>query len=239
MKFIFLILFSLTSVRCSALPAGGTKEIKASMILKKIDVGENVYLDNCIVWGDLDFTALKNRSKITPAIWQSYVVGSLTFDKCIFMGKVTTYGKSPVTTTYFARNLTFIHCDFRGEMDFSESIIEGNVFITGSVFHKTANWQGTYFKHKIAYFNEAKFEEDALFQNTVFVGDVNFMDVVFEKNAMFQKAKAGGLMMFGAVKFNGYADFSYVRAAESIFKYAKFKQRYDFSYSNMGELEIN
>jgi uncharacterized protein YjbI with pentapeptide repeats len=217
---------------------GGLREMKASEIVRQLNAGKNIHIDSCLIWDDLNFTQLADRNTIAPAIGQVYVGQSVTFTNCVFVGKVSAFDAASSTGVMFARNLSFVRCDFRGEVDFTETIVEGNVFLTGSSFCKKANWQGAYFKHKKTYFNETKFEDEALFQNTVFAGDVSFMDAVFDSTATFQKAKVAGLMMFGNVKFNGYADFSYVKATESIFNYTVFKGRYDFDYSQGIEQSI-
>jgi uncharacterized protein YjbI with pentapeptide repeats len=238
--FIIMILISAVPWNCSGKGGGRTAEVQAADILKRIDAGENIWLDSCIVWGDMDFTTLADCNRITPSLGQVYVRSSISFNHCFFMGKVKAHSALPsAIAVHFARNLTFTDCDFRGETDFSGCTVEGNVFFSGSKFNREADWQGAHFKYRAVYFDNTVFEGEALFQNAVFAGGVNFLEASFSKNAMFQKAVAGGLMMFGAAKFGGYADFSYVRAAESIFKYAQFSQRYDVSHSNIKIVKDN
>jgi len=227
-------LLALTTAGCSPRITGtGIRKVQATHILALLNEGKHVYLDSCIVWGDLDFTTLRNRNPITPNLTQVFVDASVTFANCIFVNKVKAYDAAGGVCVDFAHNLSFTGCDFRGEVDFSESIVEGKAFFTGSTFRSATRWQGIHFRHSKTYFNETRFEGDALFQNTVFAGDANFMHAVFGASAMFQKVVAGGLLFFGDAQFNGYADFSYVRAVESIFRYAQFNDRYDFSYSNL------
>lgn len=227
---------------CSAQkPVQNAREVQATGILAQLDKGKHVYLDSCIVWGDLDFTALRNRNRISGNLVQVFAGQSVTFNGCTFMGKVKAFDPAAGICVEFMHNLSFTGCDFRKDADFTEAIVSGNAFFTGSVFRGKANWQGAYFRHKKTYFNEARFEGEALFQQAVFAGDANFMHTVFDSTAMFQKTGAGGLLFFGNARFNGYADFTYAHAAESIFKYAEFKGRYDFAYSqlNADELRIN
>jgi uncharacterized protein YjbI with pentapeptide repeats len=209
------------------------REIKASAIIAQLNAGKHIYLTHCIVWGDLDFTTLRNRNRISNNLTQVFVDQSITFDDCIFINQVKAYDATAGVCVEFAHNLSFIGCDFRGEVDFTESIVGGHLFFTGSVFRGIAHFQGAHFRHKKTYFNETQFEDEALFQNAVFAGDASFMHAVFDSSALFQKVVAGGLMFFGNVRFNGYADFTYARAAESIFRYAQFNGRSDFSDSNL------
>ena len=235
MKRIFTILMMIQlATGCSAqTPKNDHRELKASYIIDQLNKGKHIYLENCIVWGDMDFTTLRNRNRIAANLTQVFVNQSITFNRCIFLGKVKTFDPSKGISVEFAHNLSFTHCDFRSEVDFSESIVNGNVIFTGTIFRAPAKLQGVHFRHKKTYFNETQFEDEALFQNAIFAGDVNFLHAVFNASAMFQKAVSGGLMFFGDVRFDGYADFSYTRAAESIFKDAQFNGRYDFDYSNI------
>ncbi|MDR2234476.1 MAG: pentapeptide repeat-containing protein [Tannerella sp.] len=234
MKKIYMLMVALMTISgCSAgRPALKGRELQASQIITLLNAGEHIYVDSCIIWGSLDFTKLNNRNRIADNLTQVFVNQSVTFNNCIFIDSVKAFDASGVCVE-FAHNLSFTTCDFRSPVDFTECIIQGNAFFTGAAFRKDASWQGAHFRHKKVYFNETEFEGDALFQNAVFAGDANFLHSVFAADAMFQKAVAGGLMFFGNTRFNGYADFTYVRAAQSIFKYAEFNGRSDFSYSNL------
>jgi uncharacterized protein YjbI with pentapeptide repeats len=207
---------------------GGPHDVQATDIIAQLNKGANIDIDSCVVWGDLDFTLLDGISRIAPSMRQARVDAYITFTDCVFIGKVTAFGKTLTGGTVFSRNLSFVRCDFRDEVDFTESVIEGNVFLTGSTFRKKASWQGAGFRHRKVYFNETKFESEALFQNAVFAGDVNFMNSVFDSVASFQKARTAGTMMFGNVRFDGYADFSHAKTGKSIFNYAVFNHRKDF-----------
>ncbi|MDR2972706.1 MAG: hypothetical protein LBU83_12405 [Bacteroidales bacterium] len=223
-----------TVVGCSSTTVTtGIRDIQASFIIEQLNEGKHVYLDSCIVWGDLDFTILNNRNPIASNLTQVFVERSITFTNCVFLGKVKAFDGTSGISVEFAHNLSFTGCDFRSEVDFSEVIVGGPAFFTGSKFRDMALFQGAHFRHKKVYFNEMLFEGDALFQNVIFAGEVNFLHTVFNASAMFQKVIAGGLMFFGDVRFDGYADFTYARAPESIFRYAKFNQRYDFGDSNI------
>lgn len=235
-KYLFLLLTSaLLTGGCSAqnVPQSRSSDVQASEVLARLERGEQVYYDSCTVWGDLDFTVLRHRNRIASHLTQVFVEQSVTFVGCVFTGKVKASDAATGTSVVFGRNLTFTGCDFRDDVDFAEADVAGNVFFTGTVFRGKTNMQGAYFRHRKAYFNEAKFEGEALFQNTVFTGDANFMHTVFGASAMFQKARIGALAMFGATQFDGYADFTYVHAAEAIFNYARFNNRKDFEGGNI------
>lgn len=244
MKSLFISILTVATLipACSAkLPKTGVREAQASYVIKQLNAGKHVYLDSCIVWGDLDFTSLNNRNRIATNLTQVFVNQSVTFTNCVFVDRVKAFDAQKGVNVEFAHNITFTGCDFRGEVDFTESMVCGHVFFNGSVFRSTVKMQGAHFRHKKTYFSETKFEDEALFQNAIFAGDVNFLHAVFSKSAMFQKTVAGGLMFFGNARFKEYADFTYTRAAEAIFRYAEFNGRYDFSYSSLNAegLDVN
>ncbi|MDR2586510.1 MAG: pentapeptide repeat-containing protein [Prevotellaceae bacterium] len=213
-------------------------EIQASSIIKQLNAGKHLCIEHSIIWGDLDFTKLNNRNKIAGNLTQVFISQSITFVDCIFLGNIRAYDAKAGISVEFMHNLSFTGCDFRGDVDFTESIVGGHTFFTRTVFRGDGRFQGTHFRHKKAYFNETRFEGEALFQNAVFAGDANFLHAVFESSAMFQKTVVGGLFFLGNAQFNGYADFTYARAVESIFRYAKFGNRYDFSDSNLNADQI-
>ena len=214
-------------------PKQGIREVQAKTIIEQLNKGNHLYLDSCIVWGDLDFTTLNNRNRIAANLTQIFVNQSITFTNCVFINKIKAFDGAKGLCMEFAHNLSFTGCDFRSEVDFSESIVHGHAFFTGSTFRAVTKMQGAHFRHKKTYFTETKFEEEALFQNAVFTGDAHFLHAIFSADAMFQKVIVGGLLFFGDARFDGYADFTYAYAFESIFRYAQFNGRYDFDYSRL------
>ena len=104
--------------------------------MEHIGRGEHLYLDSCIVWGDLDFTKLPNRNRISSNLTQVFVESSVTFHDCLFVGEVRAFDSEAGICVGFAPNPRFTQFDFREEADFTEAIVEGRVFFTGSLFHK-------------------------------------------------------------------------------------------------------
>ena len=238
MRYLFInIIIALVPLNaCSAstnTKKQGVREMQAREIITQLDKGKHVFIDSCIIWGDLDFTKLRDRNRIASNLTQVFVNQSITFDGCVFMGKVKGFDSERGVCVEFMHNLSFTGCDFRSDVELTEITVNGNAFFTNSVFRGKANLQGAYFRHKKVYFNSAKFEGEALFQNVTFMGDAYFMHTSFSLSAMFQKANALGLMFFGNTSFGGYTDFSYSRAYKSIFNYVEFKDRYDFGSSQL------
>ena len=211
----------------------GSRDIQASEIIAQLDNGKHVYMDSCIIWGDLDFTRLRDRNRIASNLTRVFVNQSVSFNECTFMGEVKGFDTEKGVSVEFMYNLSFIGCDFQDDVDFTEITVRSNAFFSNSVFRGKANMQGAYFWHKKVYFSSVIFEGDALFQNVIFMGDAYFLHTNFSMSAMFQKTNAMGLLFFGNTSFNGYADFTYARALKSIFNYSEFYNRYDFGSSQL------
>ena len=234
--FIYIIIVLIPFSSCSGstnIKKKGSRDIQASEIITLLDKGKHIYLDSCIIMGDLDFTKLRDRNRIASNLTQVFVKQSITFNGCIFMGEVKGFDAQNGICLDFMHNLCFVGCDFRNDVDLTEIVVRGNVFFSNSVFRGKANFQGAYFWHKKVYFSSVNFEGDALFQNAIFMGDAYFLHAGFSSSAMFQKTTAMGLMFFGNTSFNGYADFTYARAFRSVFNYAEFHDRYDFGSSQI------
>lgn len=241
-RLVSIIGLSLFVLACSSQKKymGERKEYNSSNIIEMLNAGRHVYLDSCVIWGDLDFTTTKDKNRITDHITNVFIRSSLTFTNCVFMGKVSAYDEKTPAITTFSKNVSFVTCDFRDVVDFRESIIEGNAFFTGTVFREISRWQNTCFKHRTVYFNETNFEGDAFFQNAIFPGDANFMHARFNQSAIFQKVKTGGMFSAGNMTIGQYADFSYAKMESAIFNYSVFEGNADFSYTGFTDrVEFN
>ena len=229
--YIFVFLFCLFVKACSAQDKPNVKDVQASEIIETLDNGKDIYMTDCVIHGDLDFTALKGRKNITREITSVYINNSLTFAGCTFAGKVKAFDENGVCIAFFEKNLTFTDCDFRDSVDFSNITVNDRAFVSGNTFRKDADWKASQFRGSKTYFSGTKFESGAFFQNCIF-DDADFMNTSFGKSAMFQKVRAHNLM-FGNSAFKEYADFTYCEIGKAVFNYCEFN-RSDFSYSIFG-----
>ena len=110
------------------------REVQASDVMEHIGRGEHLYLDSCIVWGDLDFTKLPNRNRISSNLTQVFVESSVTFHDCLFVGEVRAFDSEAGICVGVVHKLSFTHCGFREEADLTEVIVGGHVVFTGSIF---------------------------------------------------------------------------------------------------------
>ena len=177
------------------------------------------------------FTQFK-KNLISEGIYQVRIVSSVTFQNCIFKGKVISYKKdsnNAIILTSFQSNLSFIGCTFHNEVSFRAATILGRTDFTETSFLKTASFEEcTFFQN--AYFRASTFHEELRFQNAVFMQKANFLNAEFDVTASFQQATFHSEAQFSSAKFMGYADFGLIRCHGNFFaNYAVFDNRAIFN----------
>ncbi len=103
---------------------------------------------------------------------------NLFFSNCIFIGKVSsegTYKTLPVHSC-FKNNLVFFACDFRDEVDFSNSVVFGMVNFNKSIFSEKTSFNNMVAWSKDSYFSEIKAEKEFSMVYASFLGNLYFMD---------------------------------------------------------------
>jgi len=101
---------------CTCSSVGPQKENLESLI----ESGKDVYFKDVTFNQDIDFTRF-SKNLISEGVYQVRIVSSVTFENCIFKGKVKTYSKDKddnITLTSFQSNLTFIGCAFHDTTSF-------------------------------------------------------------------------------------------------------------------------
>ncbi len=217
-------------------PSKPKNEILAAEILNRIAKNENIFLDNYIIHGDLDFTEVKNNNFEAVGIIRHFISPSVTFKECIFMGKINSFrqGKDTTHCSFFEKNLSFIRCDFREEVNFKESYVAGAANFSASTFNKNSNFEGIQFAWKDIYFTESKFLGNARFQRAIFNGNANFLHVSFKETSSFQSAVFRADMQFGNTQFQGNSSFDNMKIAGiCLFNYARFEKSTNFSNSHL------
>ena len=102
------------------------RQIEAQEIIKSINEGKNIHYENVEVIGDLDFTSVRDVAKEKANTYRSYINSAISFEKCVFKGKIIGYkSKNDGSTTHsttFLRNIFFIDSVVEGEFQFKKSI---------------------------------------------------------------------------------------------------------------------
>ncbi len=171
--------------------------INANDLIKDLNSGKNIYYENIIIEGDIDFTTVKNTRNYLSTIKQN-----LTFKKCLFKGRIIAYNKDRYSREEKVQFLKGI--------SFQGSKIEGNVNFRKTTFNNTVDFSNVEFESNIS-FEEAEFEKTADFINVEFKRDANFHDVDFNGKVNFSNSEFLYEVNFSWSNFDEYADFSYTK----------------------------
>jgi uncharacterized protein YjbI with pentapeptide repeats len=228
-RLITCTVFVLTYCGCNA---AEKKEVRASEIINLMKKGKPVQMVNKIILDDIDFTAAGEPYILNANMLRSEVQSNIFFDGCVFMGKVTSngkHGKTPIQTC-FKNNLTFIGCDFRGEVDFDGAVVFGMVHFGRSIFRENAKFNNMAVWAKDSYFTEMKAEKNFQMIYASFLGNLSFLNAVFDGNASFQETSVKGKLVFNNAAFAERAGFDLIEVwGSAFFNYAKFEKIADFS----------
>ncbi len=210
-------------------------KMSAEKICNAIKNDNHIFYANKIITQDLDFTtAVNNRYIESLNSIRSDIHSSITFINCIFIGKVTGFGKKDNINHFlnFKKNVSFIKCQFRDTINFSEATIEGNAFFGHSIFNEKATFEGIAFKGNEIFFGASTFKKEVRFHRCIFNGSTSFMRSRFKENVDFQNAIFHGNAQFGVTTFEKYAGFSLTRfLSDGYFNYCKFSGKAIFNNS--------
>jgi uncharacterized protein YjbI with pentapeptide repeats len=168
-----IVLLMATGVQAQKL-----REVNATEILKQIENGEDIFLENVRITGKLDLRNinLKNVSKARFAREIEYY--GLEKELKIVESEIK------IPNSFFEEDVDFSNTEIRKDIDFSgtsflrKSDFSGANFARGASF-KDANFTGG------ASFNYANFAKTARFRDTNFAGDASFKDANFTGDAIF------------------------------------------------------
>lgn len=238
---IFLILISMSACQAST-GSDINNGIDADVIIKTINKGKPVLIQDKIISGDLDFTKIQSVSVFSTSQKIASIDVPVTFLKCIFLGKVITNAQTDkaVVTTHFKDNLTFEGCDFRAVADFSNSEVDGMVNFTAAVFNENAFFNNMNFGGSRNYFTSCRAEKNFSMQEAVIAGSCDFFQAQYKGKLSFQSTCFGGTAQFSNLKSLGKSDFSLTVFRNNVlFTYAEFGNEFRFSDSRcMGNCDL-
>jgi len=235
-----IYLFIITGIILATCASSNGSQNKGSLE-NLIREGKDVFFKDVTFENDIDFTQFSSNL-VSEGVYQVRIVSSVTFQNCIFRGKVTTYRKddnNTITLTSFQSNLSFIGCTFHNDASFRASSILGRADFTNASFLKTASFEECTF-YQNAYFRGSTYHEELRFQNAVFFQKANFLNAEFDVTASFQQATFHSEAQFSSTKFVGYADFGLIACHGNFFaNYAVFENRAIFnSGSYKGSVDL-
>ncbi|MBK8808397.1 MAG: pentapeptide repeat-containing protein [Bacteroidales bacterium] len=222
--YLLLLIFSFTA--CSQ-----PKEqeiVNVSTIAKQIKKGENVLLVNKRISGDLLFYLYSEPNDVSLAEFKSFIESSISFQNCIFEGKVIAYEKRDNATfsSCFLKNLTFINCKFTNEVNLRDCEVDGSINFTDSEFSEQAIFEGLIVKGRTCSFNNCIFNEIAKFQRTEYYQAASFFKVQFLNEVNFQASYFYKDAVFRSAQFKKKAVFSSLSVLTGLyFNYAIFEDQ--------------
>ncbi|HOZ31148.1 MAG TPA: pentapeptide repeat-containing protein [Bacteroidales bacterium] len=229
---LFLIVFGFLSCSSSGNDSDtSVNNIPAKEIIKEINSGKDIYVENAVIEGDIDFRTLENPSKENMNIKCCYLEQSLCFINCTFTGKIIMSGagnEQDFIKTCFVRGLSLKNCIFKSEIIASNCEFRGVTDFSNSIFESKVDFVGAYFANKEVFFTDASFNGETHFSNSKFNGNVNFYKASFSSNSYFQNLIVDGNVLFANCIFASYTDFSS----------ASFRGITNFNYANFRETVI-
>lgn len=173
----FLVISSINGVQAQELT-----EINASEILEQIENGEDVYLENVRIIGELNLNNIElNSTFISPMGF---------FDNAQIDEYKKVESKIIIRKSIIENNIDFSKTLFRKELDFRGSSFLGNVDFEFSRFNSNV------------IFTEAKFNT-ATFSSAIFIEYVDFWGVNFQNGAWFEWAVFKSNTNFGYANLYG------------------------------------
>lgn len=233
---IFLIsILSLSSV--------AQKTVSSSEIIKLVNQGKDVTMENVTIRGVLDLTNLTNRKQTKESGWfsggsdqyESTVVGKLVFRNCTFSDDVIAYYNEDNTTyiAHFEDDVVFNNCKFEEKSEFKYSEFPELADFSNSEFEREANFKYAEFRRDPDFTN-CKFEEEANFKYAEFRGRPSYAGAYFDDKANFKYTEFPRGVTFENAVFDDMADFKYAKFSNPLnIKNVTFNGDEDFKYTSI------
>lgn len=245
-----LVLFLLSTGTQATEYRGVNEEVKAEDILKHIQNGEDIYLENCSIVGELNLSKIELEIVPNP----SYKELSVYTDNEIEINEVEIledYEDSVWEYGYIEpelnrelkvveSNISVFNCIFEDDLDFSNVLFKKPVSLIGVKYSSKAVFTGSYF-YNSTYFGNLIFSDNGectfSSQETIFNDTTDFSFATFRDNVDFRYATFCSLAKFCCTTFNDTADF-YSTNFNNItrFSSANFNDTTDFSSATFNDI---
>jgi hypothetical protein len=184
---------------------GRYKEISASEIRNRIQIGEPLEYDHVIIKGEINLSQLNLPGKSTiisspVRINDSIIEDAANFNNIIFNKSVNFNG------SYFNNTADFDYSKFNDTADFGFSKFKRTARFYGAHFEGSAHFLHANFDG-VAYFELSEFNNTADFGFSNFTRSARFSSSYFKGNGQFLRANFSGTADFGSSKFNSTANF--------------------------------
>jgi len=211
-------------------------EVNASNISKHIENSDDIYLDNCHIFGELNANKMKletvpnpNLDRFLPLGWianypnenLNVIKSNITIRNSIFEN-ITDF-----SSVYFSNSTEFGNTTFNNRIQFSYTIFNKDAVFSAANFNKEAIFSDTTFNELAVFsyatfnepagFSDLTFNEKAFFHNTTFNKEVIFLFATFNKNTDFSSTTFNDEAHCFIMNFNKEADFWPPESSENIF----------------------
>jgi len=237
--FIILVIFTL-SIPGIIL---ASNSVDAADIIQQINAGRDVFFENTVIRGNLDFTSIKEitieKQKGNQTTYLCHVRGEVKFVNCQFKDDVIAYRSekfpNELYIPVFYEDVLFSGCEINGDFAFKYVRFKANANFDQTIFKGETNFKYTKFTNK-ADFSHTRFAEEAEFKYTTFPEFANFEAAHFENDANFKYTKFSQKVNFKLAVFADDANFKYTKFPEGVsFENAIFEKSVDFKYTKFSE----
>lgn len=249
-----LILFLLPAL----LPA--QQQVEAEDILKQLNQGKAVKLENAEIVGDLELIYLEEVTEKKPdgrkttwaeikkeqrrrwhstRVFWAHVRSPLVFINCTFTGHVLAYEhKDRINETYnvvFHEDVTFEGCRFQEKSAFKYCVFEESASFKETSYRDEALFKYSRFSGNVS-FSGSSFQDPANFKYTKFPGKADFSGSRFQDEAVFKYTKFHGNVDFSGAEFRDEADFKYTKFPQGVtFDNVVFERFLNFKYAEFDD----
>lgn len=228
---ILVLILTITGCRATN-QQDKSNTISSEKVMQSIDKGKPVLISNSIITGDIDFSKVQIKHVFSSTHSIAQINVPITFLNCVFMGKINTTGaKNNITTTsHFNDNITFEACDFRAEVNFDNSLINGMVNFTGAIFRERASFNNMHILGRHSYFTSCTAEKQFSMQESLIAGNADFFKAVMNDKLSFQSTEFAGDLRMNDIKCNGKTDLSLtIIRGNLLANYAQFNDEFRMS----------
>lgn len=208
-------------------------EVRAEDILKHIENGDDIYVDNCSIVGELNISKIELETVPNPNFNQLLSQGVEKETILIFTefreNLSIIEGNITIKNTIIENSLDFSNAQFRNSVEFSETSFCNSTNFVGTYFYNFVNFTDTTFNDYVD-FSGTYFNCYANFYRIDFKSSVNFFNAYFSDTADFSVVNFNDFVNFSGVTFNGLAYFYGACFYDNAnFSVTTFKDSVDFS----------
>ena len=201
-------------------------------IIYDIENQVNIRIEHKKISDKIDFTEIKDKYTINPAIVSGEAKSGIFFANCSFDDTIIGFRQYEdyVIIASFDKPVSFYNCTFNKPVIFRQNRFLDDVSFIKCTFNDNVHFEGADFNGQNFDFRESIFHKGAFFTSATFSGNVNFMNAQFDSVAKFNNCEFGKVADFQVVNFKQKSDFTGIEVSSKIkFKYSKFRDKFILS----------